>query len=101
MPTPTKTLAEMMATFVRVQEETLARAAESGVEPADGPVVLPSFELFLRGGRDGEGAMMSGCMCGDGCACPNCVQHGNMEVDEEGAPVSGGAHKDCPPSCSS
>ena len=98
VPMPTKTLAEMMATFVRAQEESLAKA---GGDPAEGPVALPSFELFLRGGRDGQGAMMSGCMCGDNCACANCVQHGNMEVDEEGAPVTWAGPKDCPPSCSS
>ena len=68
-------------------------------EGGGGNVMLPPFETFLRGGKDGEGGMMSGCMCGDGCACPNCVQHGNMEVDEEGGEV--GEHKDCPPSCSS
>lgn len=104
---PMKSLNEMLHTFVRVQEESLLRSTGGGsgdeldgVEgTGGGGVTLPPFEMFLRGGKDGEGVMMSGCMCGDGCACPNCVQHGNMEVDEEGGGT--GEHKDCPPSCSS
>lgn len=73
--------------------------ASEAVEGDVRPPLLPPFETFLRDRKEGgDSIMVSGCGCGDDCACPSCAEHGNVAIDEQGRPME---HVDCPPSCSS